>query len=57
MWLDYFFIYFYYWGARGGWKVRFFLFHLTCGRGKGGGLVFFLKSFFSLLKGLGKGGG
>ncbi len=33
-------------------EVSFFLFHLTCGRGKGGGLVFVLKTFFSLLKGL-----
>jgi hypothetical protein len=39
----------------GGLEVNFVLFHLTCRMGKGRGLVFFLKNFFSLLKGLGKG--
>jgi hypothetical protein len=35
----------------GGMEVNFFLFHLTCGRGKGRALVFFLKTFLSLLSG------
>jgi hypothetical protein len=36
-------------------EVNFVIFHLCCGRGKGEGLVTFLKTFFSLLKGPGKG--
>jgi hypothetical protein len=50
-----FLIYIYYWRGTGGVEVSFFLFHLTCGRGKGGGLIIFLKTFFSLLRGLVKG--
>ncbi len=38
-------------GVGGGWSLIFFLFHLTCGRGRGRGLIFFLKTFFSLLNG------
>jgi hypothetical protein len=35
----------------GGMEVNFFLFHLTCGRGREGGLVFFLKPCFHCLGG------
>jgi len=31
--------------------VFFFLIHLTCGRRRGKGLIFFFKTFFSLLGG------
>jgi len=43
VWLDFFFKFlFIIEGARGV-EVSFLLFHLTCGRGKGGELVFFFS--------------
>jgi hypothetical protein len=37
-------------------EVSFFLFHLTCGRGKGGGLVCFLKKKNFIVEGAREGG-
>jgi len=52
--LDFILFLIYCWKGRGVDINVFFLFHLTCGRKRGGGLVFSLN-FFSLLNGQGRG--